>query len=80
MDVVWVFQDISAIRIGLRLKEQQAIRIYLVVQSENSHSFVGAGSLMIMQRYSDQQVPLNSMIHNSLMRPNPPILDQYRHC
>jgi hypothetical protein len=29
---------------------------------------------MPMQRYSDQQVPLNSKIHNSLRRPNPPIL------
>ena len=50
--------------------------IFLVIQSVNSHSFVGArhvvpnivhvgdfvgaGSLMPMKRYSDQQVPLNS--------------------
>jgi len=27
---------------------------------------------MPIQRYSEQQVPLNSKIHNSLMRPNPP--------
>jgi len=30
---------------------------------------------MPMQRYSDQQVPVNSKIHNSLRRPNPPILE-----
>ena len=40
-------------------------------------SFVGAGSLMPMERYSDQQVPPNSKIHNSLRRPNPPILKPY---
>ena len=38
-----------------------------------AQTFVGAGSLMPMQRYSDQQVPLNSKIHNSLRHPNPPI-------
>ena len=27
---------------------------------------------MLMQRYSDQQVPLNSKIHNSLRHQNPP--------
>jgi len=51
---------------GLRLLEAS------VVQSTNNHSFVGAGSLMTMQRYSDQQVPLNSKIHNSLRHLNPP--------
>ena len=30
---------------------------------------------MPMQPYSDQQVPLNSKIHNSLRRLNPPILE-----
>jgi hypothetical protein len=33
---------------------------------------VGAGSLMLIQRYSDQQVPLNSKTHNSLRPLNPP--------
>jgi hypothetical protein len=28
---------------------------------------------MTMQRYSDQQVPLNTKIHNSLRHLNPPI-------
>ena len=35
-------------------------------------AFVGAGSLMTTQPYSDQQVPLNSKTHNSLMHLNPP--------
>ena len=30
---------------------------------------------MLIQRYSDQQVPLNSKLHNSLRRSNPPILE-----
>jgi hypothetical protein len=30
---------------------------------------------MAMQLCSDQQFPLNSKIHNSLRRPNPPILE-----
>jgi hypothetical protein len=30
---------------------------------------------MLMQRYSDQQVPLNTKIHNSLRHLNPPILE-----
>ena len=34
---------------------------------------------MTIQRYSDQQVPLNSKIHNSLRRPNPPILENTYH-
>jgi hypothetical protein len=38
-------------------------------------AFVGAGFLISTHRYSDQQVPLNSKIHNSLRRPNPPILE-----
>jgi hypothetical protein len=37
-------------------------------------AFVGAGFLMIMHRHLDQQLPLNSKIHNSLRCPNPPIL------
>ena len=40
-------------------------------------AFVGAGSLMPVQRYSDQQVPSNSKIHNSLRRLNPPILERH---
>ena len=38
-------------------------------------AFVGAGSLISTHRYSDQQVPLESKIHNSLRRSNPPILE-----
>ena len=38
----------------------------------NNYSFVGASSLMPVQRYSDQQVPSNSKIHNSLRCSNPP--------
>jgi hypothetical protein len=30
---------------------------------------------MPMQRYSDQQVPLNSKIYNGLSHSNPPILE-----
>jgi hypothetical protein len=30
---------------------------------------------MPMYRYSDQQVPLKTKIHNSLRYPNPPILE-----
>ena len=30
---------------------------------------------MLMQRYSDQQAPLNTKIHNSLRHLNPPILE-----
>ncbi len=30
---------------------------------------------MLMQRYSDQQIPLNSMIHISLKQPKPPTLE-----
>jgi hypothetical protein len=30
--------------------------------SVNSHSFVGAGSLIPIQRYLDQQAPLNSEV------------------
>ena len=45
-----------------------------MVQSANNHSLVGAGSLMAMHRYSDQQFSLDSKIHKSLRRPNPPIL------
>jgi len=47
----------------------------IVVQSVNNHSFVGVGSLMPIQRYLGQQVPLNNRIHYSLRHPNPPILE-----
>jgi hypothetical protein len=30
---------------------------------------------MSMHRYSDQRVPINSKIHNSLRHSNPPILE-----
>ena len=36
-------------------------------------AFVGAGSLILTHRYSDQQVLLNSKIHNSYNLTNPPI-------
>jgi hypothetical protein len=46
-----------------------------MVQPVNNHSFVGAGSLMPMQRYLDQQAPLNDRIHSCLRHSNPPILE-----
>ena len=50
-----------------------------MAQSVNNDSSVGAGSLMSMHRYSDQQFPPNSLIHISLRRPNPPILENIHH-
>jgi len=35
-------------------------------------TFVGAGSLMAIHRYSDHQFPPNSKVHNSLKCLNPP--------
>jgi len=51
-------------------QETRPMRFLLTQQSV---IFVGAGSLMSMYRHLDQQVPLNSKIHNSLRRPNLPM-------
>ena len=42
-------------------------------------TFVGAGSLMPVQCYPDQQFLPNSKIHNSLRLPNPPTLESACH-
>ena len=49
--------------------DDQAVARHIVLVGTS----VGAGFLMPMQRYSDQQVPLNSKIHNSSRRANPPL-------
>jgi hypothetical protein len=47
-----------------------------VVQSVNSYSFVGAGSLMLIHHYLDQQFPPDSKISFGSRHPNPPILEE----
>ena len=41
---------------------------------QNGASFL---MIMIMHRHLDEQLPLNSKIHNSLRRPNLPTLEIY---